>query len=50
MMDFLKHLFPAIVCFLMVLAYDIEAFTEEYEDFSTIALLFVLYGWAIVPF
>lgn len=33
----------------MVLAYDIEAFSDS-ESFGGISILFILYGWSIIPF
>ncbi|KAL4492594.1 hypothetical protein ABPG72_007707 [Tetrahymena utriculariae] len=48
--DILKHVFPAVFCMLMVLAYNIDAFTSNQSDYSAVCLLFILYGWAIIPF
>ena len=48
-LDMLKHLVPAVFCFLMVLAYNINGFRED-DAFSAIVLLFILYGWSIIPF
>ncbi len=49
MLDMLKHLVPAIFSFLMVLAFNIKAFTED-DSFGAVVLLFILYGWSIIPF
>jgi ATP-binding cassette subfamily A (ABC1) protein 3 len=48
-MDVCKHLIPAIFCSLMVLAFDITAM-QGGDNYSSIWLLFFLYGWAIIPF
>jgi len=45
----MKHLVPAVFCILMVLAYDIDSFTGS-ESFGAVVLLFILYGWSIIPF
>jgi len=50
MVDFLKQLLPAIIMMLLVLAFDIEAFTESGEIYSAVCGLFLLYGWCIIPF
>ena len=49
-MDFLKHVIPAVFSILMMLAYNIEVFTEEDEVFGAVSLLFILYGWCVIPF
>jgi len=33
----------------MVLAYDISVFTDA-EGYGGVILLFILYGWSIIPF
>ncbi|KAL4430213.1 hypothetical protein ABPG74_014772 [Tetrahymena malaccensis] len=47
--DMVKHLIPASLCILMVVAYNIKTFTES-SNFGAICSLFILYGWAIIPF
>ena len=49
--DLLKYYFPTcIFCILMIAAFNIETFSETGETYSATVLLFVLYGWAIIPF
>jgi ATP-binding cassette subfamily A (ABC1) protein 3 len=49
--DLLKYYFPTcIFCILMIEAFNIEAFNEDSDSYTAIALLFILYGWAIIPF
>lgn len=50
LVDFLKHLFPAIISIIMVLIYDIEDFTSESEAMLAVSLLFILYGFCVIPF
>ncbi|EAS01530.2 ABC transporter family protein (macronuclear) [Tetrahymena thermophila SB210] len=47
--DMNKHLIPACLCILMVIAYDIQTFSKG-DNFGGICTLFILYGWAIIPF
>lgn len=49
-MDFLKHLVPAGFAIGMMQVYDITAFTETDETYGSACLLFILYGWSIIPF
>lgn len=48
-LDMIKYMIPAIFCMLMVLAYDIAVFTID-ESYQAVCLLFILYGWSIIPF
>jgi len=34
----------------MVAVFNIETFSETSETYSAMCLLFILYGWAIIPF
>ncbi|EAR99563.1 ABC transporter family protein (macronuclear) [Tetrahymena thermophila SB210] len=47
--DMIKHLFPSCICICMVLAYDIDTFASG-ENLGAISILFILYGWGIIPF
>ncbi|CAD8078613.1 unnamed protein product [Paramecium primaurelia] len=47
--DIVKHLIPAIVSALMVLAFDIDALILD-GNYGAVFLFFILYGWAIIPF
>ncbi|CAD8082367.1 unnamed protein product [Paramecium sonneborni] len=47
--DIVKHLIPAIVSALMILAFDIDALILD-GNYGAIFLFFILYGWAIIPF
>jgi ATP-binding cassette subfamily A (ABC1) protein 3 len=49
-MDFAKHLMPAVFSILMMLAFNITVFTDESRTFGAVSLLFLLYGWSIIPF
>ena len=49
-MDFCKHLIPSIFSILMMLAFDIEVFTGESSVYFGTSLLFILYGWSVIPF
>ena len=49
-MDLIKHIFPAVFSFLMVEAFNIKAFTSTPDRYSAVCLLFLLFGWAIIPF
>jgi ATP-binding cassette subfamily A (ABC1) protein 3 len=48
--DFLKHLFPAAICIAMVVAFNVPAFDATSQLLGASSLLFILYGWAIMPF
>lgn len=45
----LKHLFPSGICILMVLAFNINTFSSG-KGFAAISILFILFGWAVIPF
>ena len=45
----IKHMVPAIFCILMILAFDMKSFTKS-DNFGAVSGLFILYGWAIIPF
>lgn len=49
LIDMMKHLIPACLCILMVLAYDIQTFSGG-DNLKGMSALFILYGWAIIPF
>ena len=49
-MDFCKYVIPAAFAILMMLAFDIEVFTEDSECFGAASLLFIFYGWSVIPF
>ncbi|CAD8172616.1 unnamed protein product [Paramecium pentaurelia] len=49
LMDLGKHVIPAVVCCLLILAFDITALIEG-ENYGFSWLIFFLYGWAIIPF
>ena len=49
-MDFCKYVIPATFAILMMLAFDIEVFTEDSECFGAASLLFIFYGWSVIPF
>lgn len=34
----------------MIYAYGIDTFTKDSEVMNAIALLFILYGWCVIPF
>lgn len=48
-MDLGKHVIPAVVCCLFILAFDISSLIEG-ENYGFSWLIFFLYGWAIIPF
>jgi hypothetical protein len=50
LVDFVKHLFPAAICIAMVVAFNISAFNDSSETLGITSLLFILYGWAMMPF
>lgn len=47
--DIVKHFLPAAICICMVLAFNIKTFSAG-ENFGGISILFILYGWGIIPF
>ncbi|CAK63379.1 unnamed protein product (macronuclear) [Paramecium tetraurelia] len=49
LMDLGKHVIPAVVCCLLILAFDIAALRQG-ENYGFSWLIFFLYGWAIIPF
>ncbi|KAL4489354.1 hypothetical protein ABPG72_019009 [Tetrahymena utriculariae] len=49
LVDFIKHIIPAVFSILMILAYDISSFTES-SCLGAISLMVFLYGWSIIPF
>lgn len=49
LMDLGKHVIPAVVCCLLILAFDISALIEG-ENYGFSWLIFFLYGWSIIPF
>lgn len=49
-MDFLKHIVPAGFAIGMMKVYNITAFTDSDETYGSSSLLFILYGWSIIPF
>ena len=48
-MDVGKHLIPAIFCALMVLAFNVTSLQED-SNYGATWLIFILYGWSIIPF
>jgi ATP-binding cassette subfamily A (ABC1) protein 3 len=47
--DIIKHLIPAVICGLLVLAFGIDALIDD-GNYGAVFLFFILYGWAIIPF
>lgn len=45
----MKHLIPAIISSLIILAFGIDALISD-GNYGAIVLFFILYGWAIIPF
>jgi ATP-binding cassette, subfamily A (ABC1), member 3 len=50
LVDFLKHLIPASIIIGMVVAFNIESFNGTSDLLGATSLLFILYGWANIPF
>ena len=48
-MDVGKHIIPSIFCCLMILAFDMTSMIDD-GNYGVMWLLFILYGWAIIPF
>jgi ATP-binding cassette subfamily A (ABC1) protein 3 len=48
--DLVKYLFPAAICIGMVAAFNVSAFTGTSSLLAATSLLFLLYGWAMMPF
>lgn len=49
LLDIVKHVIPAVLSALMVLAFSISSMTED-GNYGAIWAFFFLYGWAIIPF
>lgn len=49
LIDFVKHIVPAVFSFLMIYAYDIKGFIKD-DCLSAVILLLFLYGWSVIPF
>ncbi|KAL4478578.1 hypothetical protein ABPG74_006813 [Tetrahymena malaccensis] len=49
LVDFIKHIIPAVFSILMIIAYDISSFTDS-SCLGAISLMVFLYGWSIIPF
>lgn len=48
--DIVKHILPTVVCALLILAFDIETFTDDSDDYGAVWVLMILFGVAIAPF
>ncbi|CAG9334832.1 unnamed protein product [Blepharisma stoltei] len=48
--DSIKHIFPAVICAAMVLAFDIKSFTDPDDTYGAVWVLMLLYGISIAPF
>ena len=48
--DMLKHMIPAIVCPLLILAFGVEILTDPQESYTAVWLLMILYGLCVIPF
>ncbi len=47
--DFIKYLVPAVFSSLMCKAFDMKALVED-DNWAVMWLLFLLYGYAVIPF
>jgi ATP-binding cassette subfamily A (ABC1) protein 3 len=48
--DLLKHSIPAIVCSLMILAFQVDIYNDENDDYGAMWVLIILGGVCEVPF
>ncbi|CAG9334830.1 unnamed protein product [Blepharisma stoltei] len=48
--DSVKHLFPAIICALLVKAFEVKTFTDPDDTYGAVWVLMLLYGVSIAPF
>ena len=50
LLDLLKHIIPAVLCSLSILAYDIGIYTDNSDDYRAMWTLMILGGIAQAPF
>ncbi|KAL4488936.1 hypothetical protein ABPG72_005723 [Tetrahymena utriculariae] len=49
LIDFVKHIFPAVFSYLMIYAYNIKGFNDS-DSVGVLIMLLFLYGWSVIPF
>ncbi|EAR97153.2 ABC transporter family protein (macronuclear) [Tetrahymena thermophila SB210] len=49
LIDFVKHIVPAIFSYLMIYAYNIKGFNDS-DSIGVLVMLLFLYGWSVIPF
>lgn len=48
--DLAKYILPAVICPLLILAFNLESFTSDGDVYAAVWILFLLFGLSIGPY
>ena len=48
--DIVKHMVPAVVSAAFLKAFDLKSLTDDSETYASVWILFILFGFAVIPF